>query len=175
MGSKPIGVTEFQFAAYTDVSTDAVGSYVSFPRNQTITFTADAETFENVYDGGRDRAFGDPSGTLAGSWAGVPLAAIAACLGLTLGIAGTGATLVTTLIIPKRIVPPLGIARWRQITADGGDQTATAYGVRFAPAPSTPAAANAFTNTSFSAVVDGNDVTNRFITYAQRATASQFS
>lgn len=175
MGQKPLSVAEFQFAPYTNASTGTVGTWTSFPRRKTINYTADAELVENVYDGGRDRFYQAPSGTLTGTFAGVPLAAIAAVLGLTLTVAGTGATLVETLDIPLTNVPPLGKARWRQVAGDGGDQTVTADGVRFSPAPSMPANANEWTDTTFSAVIDGNDATNKFIQIQQRATAAAFS
>lgn len=172
MGQKPYSIAEIRVAPYTNVTTGAVGTYVSMPRRKTATFEPTTDEITNEYDGGRDTIIRVTGGTLSFSGAGVPLPFIAATLGLTIVTSGTGSTLVDKLDIPLSNVPPLMKAQFRKVTGDGGDMIEEYDGVRFQPVPGISGEANAWADSTFSASVDGLDVANKFTSISQRATAA---
>jgi hypothetical protein len=177
IGNEPYGVVEFQIAPYTDASTGTAGTWVSAPKRKTFTVTPSTNVVTNTYNDGPGSSVTSLTGaTLTGTLAGVPLAFIAAALGLTLTLSGTGASATQSISIPKAgATPPLMAARWRQILVDenGQDQTVRVEGIRFPPALALTATESAHTNQEFSATVEG--VATGLVTVTQRTTAAAFT
>lgn len=167
MGAQPYSIAEGRVAPYTDLATLTAGTWVAVDRIRTLSYEPTVEEITNQYAGGRQTYYDDRGGTITLEQAGVSLALAAVLTGRTVSVAGSGATLVTTLDMPVGGgAPPLVAVELRMVAGDGGDQVERYDKVRFTPRIRGGGTINEWRNTSYTGAVEGGQ------NVKQRATAA---